>query len=403
MATALAPRTEKFARRRIEILETACEHINVHGVRGMTLTAVARELGLDTSSVTYYFKKKDVLAAACIERTLLWQIEAARIAAQEPNPRARVRRFVHEHFELHRRQREPGARDLALLSDMGTLDADARAPLDAIYAEILRIVRHYFDPPADDAARAQIVVATTLLLNVIHWIPAWQDRYLTEDLPRVEARLFDILDRGLRVGPGIWSSDADRLETSDEGEAQTRFLHAATNLINRQGYIGASVERIAGELGVSTGSFYHHIDNKDDLVLACFDRSFALVHEASRRASKHGGSAAEVLARMISSLFRLQLEGSSPLLRNSAYQALPPELRGQMLARTGRVTRHAAGLVSDGIADGSLRAVDPVVASHVIMAMINGAVDLRRYTQDHPAAQVSAAYLQMLQSGLFAA
>jgi AcrR family transcriptional regulator len=400
MATALAPRTQKFARRRIEILETACEHINIHGVRGMTLTAVARELGLDTSSVTYYFKKKDVLAAACIERTLLWQIDTARTAATEPDERARVRRFLHEHFELHRRQREPCARDLALLSDMSSLDASARAPLDAIYADILRIVRDFFDPAVDDAGRARLVLATTLLLNVIHWIPAWQDRYMTDDLARVEARLFDILDRGLQADGAAWAFRSDPLEQSGEGDAQSRFLHAATNLINRQGYIGASVERIAGELGVSTGSFYHHIDNKDDLVLACFDRSFDLVGKASHLADNSGGSAGQVLARMIASLVRLQLEGSSPLLRNSAYQALPQELRSQMLARTGQATRHVAGLVSDGIADGSLRAVDPVISSHVVMAMINGATDLRRWTAEYPAEQIGSAYLRMLQFGL---
>ena len=41
----------------------------------------------------------------------------------------------------------------------------------------------------------------------------------------------------------------------------------------------SQVDEIAAELGVSTGSFYHHLDNKDDLVVACFRRSFALAGE----------------------------------------------------------------------------------------------------------------------------
>ena len=87
----------------------------------MTLTAVARSLGLDTSSVTYYFKRKDQLAAACIDRTLQWQADAARRAASEPNPRSRVRAFLHEHIALHRMQRDPGKPQMALLSDMRSL------------------------------------------------------------------------------------------------------------------------------------------------------------------------------------------------------------------------------------------------------------------------------------------
>ncbi|MDN8891457.1 helix-turn-helix domain-containing protein, partial [Staphylococcus aureus] len=58
------------------------------------------------------------------------------------------------------------------------------------------------------------------------------------------------------------------------GAAQQRFLQAATRLINERGYRGASVERIASELNVTKGSFYHHLEAKDDLVLACFRRSF---------------------------------------------------------------------------------------------------------------------------------
>ena len=52
------------------------------------------------------------------------------------------------------------------------------------------------------------------------------------------------------------------------------FLLAATRLINELGYRGASVQRIASELNVTKGSFYHHLDAKDDLVAACYRRSF---------------------------------------------------------------------------------------------------------------------------------
>ena len=54
----------------------------------------------------------------------------------------------------------------------------------------------------------------------------------------------------------------------------------------------------------------------------------------------------------------------------SAYQALPLELRADMLALAGQVTRHVAGTIADGIADGSLRPVDPLVASQTVMAAV---------------------------------
>lgn len=401
MASAAATRTAKFVRRRNEILDTGCELINVHGVRGMTLTAVARALGLDTSSVTYYFKRKDLLAAACIERTVDWHARVAEKAAAEPDPRARVRRYLHEQMELFRRQRDPAARPLALLSDMRSLDDDVRTPLDQTYWRMLQTVRGFFDPGSSRASRDHSVYATVILVNVVNWLPAWQDRYLHADLARVEERLFDILEHGLSPARD-WPADILALEDASDEEAQQRFLHAATNLINQHGYLGASVERIAAELGVSTGSFYHHIDNKDDLVVACFTRSFDLVEKARSAAAELGGSEGDQLARMISSLVSLQLAAASPMLRNSAYQALPVELRQDMLDRTGQVTRHVAGRVTDGVIDGSLRPVDAVIASHVLIAALNGATELRSWIGEREVPDVVGAYCGLLRKGIFA-
>lgn len=395
-----ARQTPRFARRRGEILDVASDLINLHGTRGMTLTAVAKALGLDTSSVTYYFKRKDVLAAACLERTLLRLRDSAAAAAHEPNPRARVRAFLHDQFQTHLQQRVPGATKLALLSDMRALDAEARAPLDTLYADMARLVRGFFE--ADDApdVESRTLIASSVLIHNVHWLPAWLPHYLQRDLDRAETRLFDILDRGLAAARD-WPIDIAPLDPPDDGDAQTRFLHAATNLINREGYVGASVEKIAAELGVSTGSFYHHLENKDDLVVACFDRSYALLDAAQARADAAGSDEGERLAIMVSSLVALQFAADSPLLRTSAYQALPIDLREQMLQRTDRVTRHIAGTIADGVADGSVRAVDPEIAGHAIVAAIDAAASLRRWAGQRPLGDAVAQFSAALRSGIF--
>lgn len=396
-----ASRTARFARRRAEILAVATEQINLNGTRGMTLTAVARALGLDTSSVTYYFKRKDQLAAACLERTLDWQQAVATAAAAEPDPRSRVRAFLHAFFEQHRRHRDPAAERLALLSDMAALDAELRAPLDAKYAATFRIVRGFFAPEPGPDSGAQTLIAAAVLFANAHWLAAWQDRYHADDFARIEARLCDVLENGLAPGRD-WPVVTDQLETDDGADSQARFLHAATDLINRQGYLGASVDRIAAELGVSTGSFYHHLSNKDDLVVACFERTFAMVRRAGEAAAEHGGTMGEQLARLIASLVALQFAGASPMLRASAYQALPPDLRERMLRRTGRNSRHIAGMISDGIADRSVRPVDAVVAGHAVTAAIDAAADLRRWAGGRELRQAVALFAAALHRGIFA-
>ena len=65
-----------------------------------------------------------------------------------------------------------------------------------------------------------------------------------------------------------------------DGSATEAFLRAATALVNEQGYRGASVDKISARLNVTKGSFYHHNDNKHDLISECFDRTFAVVRRA---------------------------------------------------------------------------------------------------------------------------
>jgi len=393
--------TPRYARRKEEILKVASAQINIHGTRGMTLTAVARELGLDTSSVTYYFKRKDQLAAACLARSFDWQIGVLHQAAAAASPRARVRAFLVLHLDLHRLQREPGASQLALLSDMGTLPDDLREGLEAQYQQVFTGVMGFFEPGDDADARRKALIATTIVLSTVYWMPAWIDQYHERDFERIEEQIFDLLEHGL-AAQHPWPTAFDQLEPADGEQAPlTRFLHAATNLINQRGYIGASVERIAAQIGVSTGSFYHHLRNKDDLVVACFDRCFTLIEQARSQAAAAGGSAGARLARMCSSLIALQFTGESPLLQISVFQALPPELRGVMLHRAGQSTRQVAGMISDAMADGSIRVIDAPLASHAIVAAINAAADLRPWAKRRSLEDAVGQFSAALSRGIF--
>ena len=66
----LAAGTKRFRAKRDAILAAAAEAINEQSAKGMTFADVARRVGLNTTSVTYYFKRKEDLAAAAFEYTL---------------------------------------------------------------------------------------------------------------------------------------------------------------------------------------------------------------------------------------------------------------------------------------------------------------------------------------------
>jgi AcrR family transcriptional regulator len=103
---------------------------------------------------------------------------------------------------------------------------------------------------------------------------------------------------------------ATRRATGDGRET----LLAATRLINRRGYRGASVDKISAELNVTKGSFYHHNEAKDDLVVACFDRTFEVMTRVQRVAMGLPGCQWTRLSSAAASLAEYQLSEHGPLL-----------------------------------------------------------------------------------------
>jgi len=66
------------------------------------------------------------------------------------------------------------------------------------------------------------------------------------------------------------------------------------------------VEKISARLGRTKGSFYHHYKNKDELVAACYDRTFAIIDEVLDRVQK-AGNHCDRLNDAIANLVRFQL------------------------------------------------------------------------------------------------
>src|SRR5580698_2978734 len=115
----LAPTvTKRFSRKREAIIAAATEILNQRGVRGMTLAGVAAEVGLITTSVTYYFKKKDELAAACFLSGIARLMALIDEARGEPTVSARVRRLLQLYIGLRARIAAGEAPPISVFSDI---------------------------------------------------------------------------------------------------------------------------------------------------------------------------------------------------------------------------------------------------------------------------------------------
>ena len=397
--------TRRFREKREAILAAAAEAINEQSAKGMTFADVARRVGLNTTSVTYYFKRKELLAAAVFERSMERLHDMVRASGAQPDPRSRVRHFVDQHVALRADVIRGRGKALASLSDLRTLEDNIRLPLERRFQEIFRDVRAFFETPAEPASKTVMTGRAHMLLETIFWLPVWISHYPLDEFDRVSRRLFDILDHGIARSDAVWApvlltGPQDDAVAAQEGSAEN-FLRVATRLINEMGYRGASVLRIVEELKVTKGSFYHHLDAKDDLVLECFRRSYGRIAQVQAQARQLGGSEWQRLSSVIASLLDIQFDAQWPLTRTSALQALPLNLRGEAVERSDRSAVRFAGNLIEGAAEGSIRLVDPMIASQMIIATLNSAFDLRRWASRLNRSEAIGLYASTVLGGLF--
>lgn len=400
----IAAESSRFAKKRERILDAATELINTQGVKGLTFAAVANAVDLNTTSVTYYFRRKEILAAAAYERTIAELNAFVDEAAKGETPRERVRRFMAKFFEHRTMLRRGEARPLTVLSDIRALDDEIRMEVRENYQKVFRKICGFFAPAQTHEDQLLATARANVLSECMYWLPIWIDDYSISDFDRVQERLMDLFDEGFAIPGAVW--DPKRLSVrsvvEDSQEAShENFLRVATRLINERGYRGASVERIASELNVTKGSFYHHLDAKDDLVMECFQRSYNRVSEAQRNAIESGGSYWDRLSAVIGTLLHIQFDPYFPLLRTTALQALPMEMRDQVVERSNRMARRFAGMLIDGISEGSIRPIDPLVSSQAIMAMLNSAFEVQRWAEPQDEATAVRLYASTLAYGLF--
>jgi AcrR family transcriptional regulator len=396
--------TDRYNKKKEAIIAAAAGILNRRGVRGMTLADVAASVDLITTSVTYYFKKKEDLAVACFLRGIERFEALIGDALDAPDPPARLLKFLDLYLALHRRIREGEEAPIAVFNDIRALKEPHRPIVGKAYGQFFRKVRALFRAPGYEWLDRRMSTARThMILEQIYWSVTWLPRSDLDDYTRVRDRMFDILAHGVAPQGAPWRpTRLPELPPAEGADAQREtFLTAATKLINQRGYRGASVEKISEQLNVTKGSFYHHNDAKDELVVECFERTFDVMRRVQSAALAESGDYWQKISSAAATLVEFQLSDRGPLLRSSALSALPEPMRIAMVERANRVSERFAAMISDGVAEGSIRAVDPYIAAQMLNATLNAAADLPFTIPDVMAFDAPALYAKPMLMGVF--
>lgn len=170
---------------------------------------------------------------------------------------------------------------------------------------------------------------------------------------------------------------------SRSDETRARILAAAVECFTRHGYDATSVAEICEHAGVSKGAFYHHFPSKQAAFLALMEQWLQGM-DAPLRATRAFGEPIPQqllgLAQIVGPVFAVT-QGQIPMFLEFWRQAAKdPEVWQATIEPYRRFRRTFAALIEEGVADGSLRAIDADLAALAIVSLgvglvVQGALD----------------------------
>ena len=392
--------TQKFNRKQARIINAAIAVFNERGLKGTRISDVAASVGLATTSVTYYFKRKEELAAACFMQTISEFQQLARMAQSERKPKQRLKKFLQHYFSLRESMVHGDHPPLMLFNELRAMDRETTKELFDAYINMFRDIRALIAEEDENspAQRVRLNTDAHLLLSHILWVPVWLGRYTPQDYPRLVDHLCELLSGGALSSGQVWQPPHISAHEAPVDSRNT-FLRAATAMINDRGYRGASVEKIATSLDVTKGSFYHHYDSKEELAIACFDYTFEIIERVFAEAPldlSHG----QRLNYIVANLVHCQLAPSGPLLTMGSISTLAPQVRVEIVERYWGLTRRLADIIIDGIVQGSVTATEPLLAAELIIQTINAAPEISRWAPGLDPHEAMIALMQPLVEGM---
>jgi AcrR family transcriptional regulator len=389
------PATRRYLAKKDRIVAAATEILNATGVDGFTLAKVAERVGAHPASLGYYWRK-DTLIEACILDAAGRIGAMAEAALDEPSPEARLAAFLGAYFDERRRIWLGEAADLA---DFSELRQAGQTAVDGYVAMFRSIARLFRGAPASTDRGA----AARLTIEQIGWSRNRIEADAPADFRQAAAAMVDFLTEGLAGEGQSWPAmsllDLAPPPSDPSLAPRDAFLVAGTRMLNAHGYRGASVDRISAQLNRTKGAFYHHHADKDEVIEACFQRTFAITREAQSRAAALP-TGWERIAFAAAALAASHNSAAGLMVRSYALAGLPSSLRERMTAGFDEGASRFAGFIAEGIADGSVRSVDAASAARMIMATVNSSAYLSTWAPAVGRDNVIGAYVRPTLMGL---
>lgn len=202
----------------------------------------------------------------------------------------------------------------------------------------------------------------------------------------------------------VESSNPPRRVTVRRARERAEILDAAALVFRRRGYGAATVEDIAGELGIVKGSLYHYIRSKQELLYEIAVEPLRAANQAIDDASAIDGPVEHRIRQAVISHIAV-IHDQYPRLSISLLERLelPPEQLAEIKDLHNRYQERWRDLLASGVSTGLLRAdIDLGLTTLGILGMLNWATQWYRPDGRAGPAEIGAEFATLALQGILA-
>ena len=158
-------------------------------------------------------------------------------------------------------------------------------------------------------------------------------------------------------------------------ETRNRILDVAQEAFARYGYDATGVAEICRRAGVTKGGFYHHFPSKQDVFLEMLERWLEGLDqdlEVMRSGEETVPDELRAMTAMVPAVFQEAGGRITLFLEFLTKAGHSPAVWQATVAPFRKYHAFFAKVISDGIEEGSLRPVDPEMASNLLLSFAVG-------------------------------
>lgn len=180
------------------------------------------------------------------------------------------------------------------------------------------------------------------------------------------------------------------------------ILRTAAQQFSTNGYEATSLDMIADQLGMHKATLYHYVDNKESILYQCLVRSFGDLDVVMKSMEDRSIPVLERLRLFVRSLAAAQnndygrcqvLVGSRPLDTKAGEEI-------QRFKR--RLDQTVRNLITEGIADGTIRPCHPGLVSAMLFGALNWVPRWHKEGGKFSIQDVADSFMDMLAHGVVA-